>query len=200
MKNNTNTRGVQISETTLNTFLNNQEVLIGTLLGDASFQTYSDGKTWRLRYLQKNEKYLRHLYEIWESFTGTPPKAIKDRDGNTRWYFNTLTFAGFTDIANKFYIRNHKGIWVKTVPKDIQISAKSLAYWYMDDGSKKSNVNAYYLCTDAFNKVDLDTLRKVLKENWGIVVNYHKTEKNNIRLYIPAKYGYQFKKLIENYV
>jgi len=35
----------------------------------------------------------------------------------------------------------------------------------MDDGYKKSNVNAYYLSTDAFSKKDLDTLRKNLKEN-----------------------------------
>jgi len=57
-------RGVQISKEILEKYRENEEVLIGTLLGDASMQTYSDGETWRLRYLQKDEKYIRHLYEL----------------------------------------------------------------------------------------------------------------------------------------
>lgn len=57
-------RGVQISKEIMEKYRENEEVLIGTLLGDASMQTYSDGETWRLRYLQKDEKYIRHLYEL----------------------------------------------------------------------------------------------------------------------------------------
>lgn len=46
-KNNTgkNNRGVQIAGGIMDIFKENQEILIGTLLGDASLQTYSDGKT-----------------------------------------------------------------------------------------------------------------------------------------------------------
>ena len=79
-----NRRGVQITEEIMTIYKGNQDILVGTLLGDASLQTYSDGRTWRLRYLQKDEKYLRHLYEKWERFTGTEPKAIKDKNGNER--------------------------------------------------------------------------------------------------------------------
>jgi len=57
-------RGVQISKEIMEKYRENEEVLIGTLLGGASMQTYSDGETWRLRYLQKDEKYIRHLYEL----------------------------------------------------------------------------------------------------------------------------------------
>jgi len=38
-------------------------VLIGTLLGDSSLQTYTDGKTWRARFLQGdlNKEYLLYV-------------------------------------------------------------------------------------------------------------------------------------------
>jgi len=73
------------------------------------------------------------------------------------------------------------------VPEDIQLTARAIAYWYMDDGSKKSNAKAYYLCTDSFKREELDILKGVIKKNWGIEVNYHRTEKDNLRLYIPTK-------------
>lgn len=79
-----NTRGVQNTEEIQQIYRDLQDILVGTLLGDASMQTYSDGKTWRLRYLQKDEQYLRHLYNLWEKFTGTEPKYIKDKQGNGR--------------------------------------------------------------------------------------------------------------------
>lgn len=195
-----NLRGVALNHETLTKFKENQEVLIGTLLGDASLQTYSDGKTWRLRYLQKNEEYIKHLYEIWNSFTGTPPKLATDKNGNKRWYFNTLTFNGFTDIALKFYTKSPKGSWIKKVPSDIEITPKILAYWYMDDGSKKSNCASNYLCTDSFSREDLDLLKHKLDQSCGIRVNYHRTEKKNIRLYIPKKYNETFENLIQPYI
>lgn len=38
-------RGVQNTERILQVYKENEDILIGTLLGDASMQTYSDGKT-----------------------------------------------------------------------------------------------------------------------------------------------------------
>jgi len=70
----------------------------------------------------------------------------------------------------------------------------------MDDGSKKVNAQAYYLCTDSFTKDELDILRKELNKNWGIMVNYHKTEKENLRLYIPTKYNVRFENLVKEYI
>ena len=196
----TPSRGVQISREILERYRENEEVLIGTLLGSASMQTYSDGNTWRLRYLQKDEKYLRHLYELWEPFTGTGPKQSKDRDGNERWSFNTQTFSGFTKIAKEYYGKNEKGVWVKRVPMGVQLTPKALAYWYMDDGSKKSNAKAYYLCTDGFTIEQLGVLRKEMNKQFGIMVNYHRTEKGKIRLYIPTKYNERFIELVNPHI
>ncbi len=42
------------------------EILVGILLGDASLQTESNGRTYRLRVLQSEEHkdYIFHLYDI----------------------------------------------------------------------------------------------------------------------------------------
>ncbi len=199
-KENKKIRGVLNTERNQVIYKNNEDILIGTLLGDGSLQTYSDGKTWRLRYLQKDEQYLRHLYKLWEEFTETGPKYIEDKEGNGRWYFNTKVYSGFLEIAHKFYKKNEKGVWVKVVPEDINLTPRALAYWYMGSGSKKENARAYILCTDSFTKEGLDILRKELNENWGIMVNYHRTEKGNMRLYIPTKYSLKFEDLIREYL
>lgn len=109
-------------------------------------------------------------------------------------------YLGFTDIARRFYKKNERGLWVKGVPEDIKITPRALAYWYMDDGSKKGNAQAYYLCTESYTKNELDILRGEINKNWGIMVNYHRTEKNNLRLYIPTKYRAQFEDLVKEHV
>lgn len=61
-----NIRGIENTEERQQKYRKIEDILIGTLLGKASLQTYSDGRTWRLRYEEKNEQYIKHLYEIWE--------------------------------------------------------------------------------------------------------------------------------------
>lgn len=193
-------RGVQNTERILQVYKENEDILIGTLLGDASMQTYSDGKTWRLRCIQKDEQYLRHLYKLWEEFTGTEPKSIKDKQGSELWYFNTKVYSGMTEIALKFYKKNEKGVWVKEVPEKIRITPRILAYWYMENGTKKEGTRAYILRTDSYTKKGLEILREELNKNWGIKVNYLRTEKGNLSLYIPEKYGKIFEGIIKEYV
>ncbi len=50
--------------------------MIGILLGNASLQTFNNGITYRLRVLQKNQEYCKHLYNIFQNFVTTPPKSI----------------------------------------------------------------------------------------------------------------------------
>lgn len=182
-----------------------REILLGTLLGDSSLQTYTRGDTWRLRFIQKDKDYLFHLYEIWKPFVKTEPKLADDGKGNTRWYFNTTVLPElkiFVDEAQIYY-PDGRG-FKKQVPKlwsafSTTLTAKALAYWYMDDGSKKSNVQAYYLCTDCFSLEDVKFLGAIFIKNWGIHVGYHK-HRENYRIYIPTGYAKNFKALIEEHV
>jgi hypothetical protein len=182
-----------------------KEILLGTLLGDSSLQTYTKGKTWRLRFIQKDKDYIFHLYEIWKPFVGTSPKLLDDGSGNFRWYFNTKVIPELSEFVKETQINTLIGQnFVKKVPKDLPdlnkyLTERALAYWYMDNGSKKSNVEAYYFCTDSFTLEDIHFLGNIFYTKWGIKVGYHK-HGSYYRIYIPVSSGVKLKNLIEKYV
>ncbi len=62
-----------MTKTKLNTL--QCEILVGILLGDASLQTESNGRTYRLRINQSEEHkdYLFHLYDVFKNLTTSPP-------------------------------------------------------------------------------------------------------------------------------
>ena len=73
------------------------EILVGILLGDASLQTESNGRTYRLRVSQseQHKDYLFHLYDTFQNLTDSPPVQYKFIDPRnpgktyTRWSFST---------------------------------------------------------------------------------------------------------------
>lgn len=84
-----------MTKTKLNTL--QCEILVGILLGDASLQTESNGKTYRLRISQSEEHkdYLFHLYDIFQNLTTSPPVRYEFGDPRKpgkryfRWSFST---------------------------------------------------------------------------------------------------------------
>ena len=68
-----------------------KEILFGVLLGDGNLQTYTGGKSWRIRFLQSDKNYLFHLYYVFNEYVKTPPKkAIKKIIKYIlEWSFNT---------------------------------------------------------------------------------------------------------------
>lgn len=85
--------------------LKQKEILFGTLLGDASLQTYTKGKTYRARFLQSDShvEYLKHLYDIFKDYCGTEPKLQITKQNHKRWYFNTLTNPDLLEFGKIFY-------------------------------------------------------------------------------------------------
>lgn len=184
--------------------MKNKEILIGVLLGDGNLQTYTNGNTWRARLIQgdKNKEYLFHLYEVFKQYVKTPPRSITDKNGHIRWYFNTTVLKDGKELGELFY-KKKGGIWKKSLsPKLIEeITPKSIAYWYMDDGNLKKvkNTLSYRICTDSYTIEELKILGEVLKK-YEIEISYHKQRPGQYRIYIPTKYKERFKELIESYV
>lgn len=178
----------------------NKEIIFGTLLGDSSLQTYTGGKTWRARFIQSDshKDYLFHLYYLFEEYVSTPPKSITDKNGYTRWYFNTTVIKDLNEFSHYFYHKN-----TKIIPKNEilfkYLSPVAISYWFMDDGSLKSNTLGYYLCTDSFKLEDLKRLAIVFKEKYNIIVRFHKKGKS-YRIYIPRSEYNKFRKIIEEYI
>ena len=187
--------------------INNNKLLhfitIGCLLGDASLQTFN-GKTWRLRFLQSDshKDYLFHLYDLYKPFVHSPPKLGQDLQGNKRWYFNTITFPELNYYANLFYFKKGSK-FIKKVPLDIlnpqNFNDSSLAYWFMDDGSLKSNKKAYILCTDSFSLNELKILQSLLKLRYNIHCSFHK-QRDNYSIYIPVKHYFDFYSILEPHI
>lgn len=171
------------------------EVLVGILLGDASLETESNGRTYRLRISQSehHKDYVFHLYEIFKNFTTSPPKQYiftDSRNSNkqyTRWSFSTTQQACFRFYGHQFY-----GEGQKKVPKLIHrwLIPRSIAYWYMDDGAQKWKEKSLGVrfCTDNFLYQDVKRLAQVLQEKYNLKTSLQKKEKN-WRIYISS-YSY----------
>lgn len=171
-------------------------ILIGTLLGNANLQTYTNGRTWRARFLLSNDnkEYLFHLYDLFKEFVKTPPKLSDDGFGNKQWSFNTLVIPELSFYADLFY-KNNK----KIIPSSLSdyFNELSLAYWFMDDGSLKKykTTQAFILCTDSFSKEQVLFLGGLIKAKFNIHVNYHK-QRDNYIIFIPSKHFIEFRQII----
>lgn len=105
--------------------------------------------------------------------------------------------------------RGCKYVYKKKVPKNIHkfLTARALAYWYMDDGSIseaewKNKVNSFIFCTESFSKKDNLILKSALERNFNLKVTLQRkgAKKEAFRLYISAESGLVFKNLISPYI
>lgn len=155
-------------------------IIVGLLLGDASLQTLTKhGKTWRLRIVQGGDnhyEYIQHLRTVLDPWTnmdlGTNHETTKDGKVYNKWYFNTLTFAQFAELGHAFYPLNSNNKRSKVIPSKISewMTAKSLAYWFMDDGSRKwgDKVAGVRFCSESFTREEVDLLISILNNKFGI--------------------------------
>ena len=60
-----------------------REVLVGTLLGDASIPLYRGKPRLNVKFAASAD-YIQHLYSIFDHFVGTPPQVLNIRGGGAR--------------------------------------------------------------------------------------------------------------------
>lgn len=193
-----------MTKTKLNTL--QCEILVGILLGDASLQTESNGRTYRLRISQSEEhkEYLFHLYDIFQNFTTSPPVRYEFRDPRKpgkryfRWSFSTTQQACFRFYGHQFYNGSKK-----KVPRLIHkwLQPRSIAYWYMDDGAQKWKGKSLGVrfCTDNFLYKDVQLLAHVLSEKYYLKTSLQKKE-DCWRIYISSNSYQILKKYIFSYL
>ena len=197
-----------------------EDVIVGTLLGDASLQTGSQGKTWRYRALHSKfqREYLELKYEALNELCGSGiiDESFQDPRMKTvtnRCYFNTLVDSRLKPYADMFYkLDENTNSYIKDVPMNIGelLTPRALAFLYQDDGAlkDKNKTKAMRICTESFSKEGVERLRDAIKNNFDIETSlsakYKKTQEVRIivgyRLYIPARSGQAFCDLIREYV
>lgn len=187
-----------------------KDILIGTLLGDATIIKQTNKTNFNIKFEQKifNSDYINHLYEIFEPYVGTPPRIRNIKGGGAQdrqsIWFRTYRHIDFKFYYDLFYIEDSKTLLKKKrVPQNIHkfLTAKALAYWFMDDGTKftKNNNNYYYLSTQSFPLEDQKILVKALKRNFNLTINIHK-DRSKYKLYILTISNVKFIELIKDFI
>ena len=183
-----------------------KEIIVGKILGDGHLETQTYERTYRLKieHSLKQKEYVDYLYEELKSLCQSSPKLktkkyiyknIK-KDLSLVW-FNTKSSGDFRFFAQQFY-KNKK----KIIPKIIKklLTPVSIAIWFMDDGSFKSNKhNTFIIHTNGYQKSELELIQKAFLEKFGIKIGIHK-QYDNYRLYVYSESSQEFINLIKKYI
>ena len=179
-----------------------QEVLVGTLLGDSHLSNHKTGVNFRLmiQHGLSQRAYTDWLYSVFQPWVLTPPK-VKDQVVNGKLYkkywFNTISHVRLRFFAQQFYCCGQQ-----TVPKLIHrwLTPLGLAVWFMDDGSIKSNHHrALIINTQCYSDPDLHRLQKTLLGKFGIATSLRK-QKEGKQIYILSSSVQEFVNIIRPYI
>lgn len=158
--------------------------------------------------------YIYHLYEVFKDFIISEPALRLDKKNSKQlsWWVATKQLKCFKYYYDLFYPRSNlkNGLSQftekrqKRVPKQINklLSAKAVAYWFMDDGTHKvtkKGTIVYGLSTQGFNYSDQQLLASALKKRFDLNVNIHKSGPY-FKLYIKAESSKKFYDLIKPFI
>ena len=95
--------------------------------------------------------------------------------------FSTLSHVEFEEFRQRFYEGRRK-----VVPQDLELSALSMAVWFMDDGSRKSNqCRGLYLNTQSFTELEVTLLGSVMRRDVGVETSVRQ-QRDGLQIYIPS--------------
>lgn len=151
-----------------------KDILVGTVLGDAYIERSKASHNARLRYDQTfphHASYLMTIYSHLYNLTGKGPRIIiRKPDIRTgkiyyQMQFETLNLPCLNTYHELFY-KDGK----KVIPQSIGelLTARSLAYWIMDDGGKSSSKTQTILYTRSHTLEEVLLLQEVLKFNFKL--------------------------------
>jgi hypothetical protein len=152
-----------------------KEILIGTMLGNASLERQKPTYHARLRFgksYPSHDRYINLLYSIFSDFTGPKESlSIQTRIPDKRTgivystiAFKTRRFSCLTPYHNLFYLNG-----VKVIPNNIKdlLTPVALAFWIMDDGILSPS-NQTILHTASYTLGEVELLQLTLLKNFGL--------------------------------
>lgn len=186
-----------------------KDILVGTLLGDASMEFTKDHQNSNIKWEQNisNKAYINHIYEKFYEWVGIPPEIRDIKGGNAlnrqSIWFKTYKHSSLNFFKHQFYKNKPIGLGengtkqYKVVPKLIHnwLTPRALAYWYMDDGSFNNKGRDYHLHTQGFNLEHVEILCQTLNKNYNIKCNLHK-DRGKYKLYILKQSNEIFKQTV----
>ena len=176
-----------------------KEVLLGTLLGDSSFRLGKDCKNPAISCAHgiKQKEYCEYKTKIFEDLGAHckyNKRHIADKRNNKLYEDYTMFIPANPNLKswyNSFY--NNK---IKCIPFNLfeYFTEVSLAFMYMDDGSKIGNT--YQIATNCFTKDEITKFRIFLLEKFNLETSMFKSHV----LYIKQCSANHFTELIKPYI
>ena len=191
-------RAIEQAKSSLKLNDTQRQVLVGVLLGDAHLETQNSGRTYRVKfeYSAKHGEYANHLYGIFKEWILTPLQLKQDATHDDVW-FQTVSHSAFRFYAHQFYDEKRK-----CVPKLIHryLTDRSVAYWFMDDGSIKSRESKGVLFnTHGFVRSDVQRLIDVLRTSFALEAK-ERRQKDGIQIYISGKSYERFREIVDPHI
>lgn len=143
---------------------NVKEFILGSLLGDGS--VVKKGPQHRLSYSHgmKQKEYISHKKEVLGELSLSKIQKVKTKGHNINCYIknewqehyiseyngfvlHSKVHPHFTELRNKLYVKKKKVInewWLN------QLTNRSLAYWFMDDGCANYTDNSYVIMMSTY--------------------------------------------------
>lgn len=169
-----------------------QDILVGTMLGDASAERNKPTHNTRIGFNQTfpmHAAYLTHLFLSLYDFVGKAPTVIFRKPDlrtgliYTQMVFKTLAFPCLNMYYDLFYLNG-----VKVVPVNISelLTARALAYWIMDDGGI-SSYGQTILHTNSFTLQEVQLLQAALMSNFQLRTRLIEKREGQWLICIPVK-------------
>ena len=156
-----------------------KEAVIGLMLGDASLQSQNNGLNYRIKFEwgDRNKAYIMHVYELFDEWVLSLPhkKERVSPKGNpvVNWGFQTFSHKAFNYLGELF-IKNGKK---KSINENLilnHLTARGLAYWFMDNGgkldyNKNSKNKSVVLNTQSFTDLEVETMAEQLSSKFNLL-------------------------------
>ena len=195
-----NTNKIKRAKSQLKLTNRQRAIITGLLLGDGHLETQDGGRTYRLKVEHGSEQsdYVQWLF--WELRNWIPAEKpyIKIRKNGVR----NVGFTTYSHGALRFYGHQFYQDKKKRMPKIItrMIEPISIAVWFMDDGSLKSERHRTYIIHAlGFSKTDLTLVQQALQKKFSIETRVHRQKEVYWRLYVMSKSAHRFETLIRDY-
>lgn len=179
-----------------------QEVLIGSLLGDGHLERRGRNACLRIQRVLTDKSYLDWEAEVftdWLAPAGVTTRSVYDKRTGKTYHnarFNTRCHEVFTHYHDKWYVEGRK-----TLPTDLVLTPRIMAIWLADDG----NISCYScrrrssrlfgkqyphilqikLATHSFSSDEISRLQGLLSTHFNVQshVNHEKNGQGTIRIY-----------------
>lgn len=175
------------------------EILVGTILGDASIRKIGKYLTVIISQSMIQENYCLWKFNKLSNLSNKVAISKRKVDSRTNKYYEAVTFSLKSNSNLQFlydlFIENNKKV-IKDIIYDY-ITPLSLAVWFMDDG--KSASYGYEICSESFSFSENNVLIEIINTKFNLNLKIKKSN-NSYRIAIPSSEKEKFANLIRPYM